>query len=32
MLLATLDHETAIGKTFNLIGGETPVEEAVRSL
>jgi uncharacterized protein YbjT (DUF2867 family) len=32
VLLATLDHETAIGRTFNLIGGETPVEDAVRSL
>ncbi len=33
VLLATLDHEeAAIGKTFNLIGGETPINGAMRSL
>lgn len=32
VLLATLDHADAIGKTFNLIGGETPIEDAMRSL
>ena len=33
VLLATLDHdETTIAKTFNLIGGETPIEEAMRLL
>lgn len=32
VLLATLDHADAIGKMFNLIGGETPIEDAMRSL
>ncbi len=33
VLLAALDHgEATIGKAFNLIGGETPIDEAMRSL
>ena len=33
VLVAALDHgETTIGKTVNLVGGETPIDEAMRSL
>ncbi len=33
VLVAALDHgETTIGRTFNLIGGQTPIDEAMRSL
>jgi uncharacterized protein YbjT (DUF2867 family) len=32
VLLAVLEFPTTIGKTFELVSGETPVEEAVRSL
>jgi uncharacterized protein YbjT (DUF2867 family) len=32
VLLATLEAPNTIGKTFGVIGGETPVEDAVRSL
>ena len=31
-LLAVLDADNTIGKTFDLLDGETPIEEAVRSL
>jgi uncharacterized protein YbjT (DUF2867 family) len=31
-LLAVLDADNTIGKTFNLVGGETPIEDAVRAL
>jgi uncharacterized protein YbjT (DUF2867 family) len=31
-LLAVLDTPATIGKAFDLVGGETPVEEAVRRL
>ena len=33
VLVAALDHgEKTIGKTFNLIGGQTPIDDAMRSL
>lgn len=32
VLLAALDEPSTIGKAFDLIGGETPVRDAVRSL
>lgn len=32
VLLATLDAETTIGKTFDVVAGETPIDEAVRFL
>ena len=33
VLVAALDHgEKTIGRTFNLIGGQTPIDEAMRSL
>lgn len=32
VLLATLETDSTIGKTFEVVGGETPVDEAVRSL
>jgi uncharacterized protein YbjT (DUF2867 family) len=31
-LLAVLDADNTIGKTFNLVEGETPIEDAVRAL
>jgi uncharacterized protein YbjT (DUF2867 family) len=31
-LLAVLDEPNTQGKTFNLVGGDTPIEEALRSL
>jgi uncharacterized protein YbjT (DUF2867 family) len=31
-LLTVLDTETTVGKTFNLVSGDTPVEEAIRAL
>ena len=31
-LLATLDAPNAIGKAFDVVGGDTPVDEAVRAL
>jgi uncharacterized protein YbjT (DUF2867 family) len=31
-VLATLDAPSAIGKTFEVLAGETPIEEAVRAL
>jgi uncharacterized protein YbjT (DUF2867 family) len=31
-LLALLKEPGTIGKTFNLVGGETPIEEAIRAL
>jgi uncharacterized protein YbjT (DUF2867 family) len=32
VLLAVLDTPSSIGKTFELVSGDTPIEEAVRSL
>jgi uncharacterized protein YbjT (DUF2867 family) len=32
VLLAVLETPSSIGKTFELVSGETPVEEAVRGL
>ncbi len=32
VLLATLSADNTIGKTFQVLGGETPIEEAVRAL
>jgi uncharacterized protein YbjT (DUF2867 family) len=31
-LVAVLDADNTIGKTFDLLGGDTPIEEAVRAL
>jgi uncharacterized protein YbjT (DUF2867 family) len=31
-LVAVLDEPGTVGKTFNLVGGDTPIEEAVRGL
>jgi uncharacterized protein YbjT (DUF2867 family) len=31
-LLAILETDSAIGKSFDLLAGETPIEQAVRSL
>jgi hypothetical protein len=31
-LLAVLDTDNTIGKTFDLLEGDTPIEEAVRAL
>jgi uncharacterized protein YbjT (DUF2867 family) len=31
-LVAVLDTDSTVGKVFNLVGGETPVEEALRAL
>ena len=31
-LAAVLDADNTVGKAFNLVGGETPIEEAVRAL
>jgi uncharacterized protein YbjT (DUF2867 family) len=32
VLLAVLDADNTIGKTFNLVSGDTPIEEAVKAL
>ncbi len=32
VLLAVLDEPKTVGKSFDLVGGDTPVEEAVRAL
>ncbi|MFB4162884.1 NAD(P)H-binding protein [Alteribacillus sp. JSM 102045] len=32
VLAETLDKENTIGKTFDLLGGSTPIEEAVRKV
>jgi hypothetical protein len=32
VLAACLDEPAAIGRTFGLVAGETPVEEAIRAL
>ena len=32
VLVAALDHGETIGKTFNLIGGQTPIDDAMRLL
>ena len=32
VLAACLDIEETIGKTFDLVGGETPIADALRSL
>jgi uncharacterized protein YbjT (DUF2867 family) len=32
VLLAVLDEPSTIGKTFEVLSGDTPIEEAVRSL
>jgi uncharacterized protein YbjT (DUF2867 family) len=31
-LAVVLDEPGTVGKTFNLVGGDTPIEEAVRAL
>ena len=31
-LLAVLDTPSTVGKAFDLVGGQTPVEDAVRAL
>jgi uncharacterized protein YbjT (DUF2867 family) len=31
-LVAVLDTDATVGKTFNLLGGDTPIEEALRAL
>jgi uncharacterized protein YbjT (DUF2867 family) len=31
-VVAVLNAPNAIGKTFELVGGDTPIEEAVRAL
>jgi hypothetical protein len=32
VLLAVLDTTSSVGKTFELVSGDTPVDEAIRSL
>ncbi len=32
VLVAVLETPSAVGKTFELVSGDTPVDEAVRSL
>ena len=32
VLLAVLEEPGSVGKTFELVSGDTPIEEAVRSL